>query len=151
MNDKKVLKQILKQLDPRTIRSENDVFNYFLKSGIYSTNFVGGSGSARTKHEKLFSLIYPNLKQQVSFGTGKSGLEKYLSKIYTVDFFDEENMIAYEIDGKNHDTELQMAKDKVKSLFLWLELGIKTIRIKNEEVENMALKIIEMNSGDHYE
>lgn len=42
-----------------------------------------------TKHEIMFASMNPHLKRQVTFGTGKGGLEKWLTKKFTVDFYDE--------------------------------------------------------------
>lgn len=102
-------------------------------------NFIGGINDNRnTLHENLFSALYPKLKKQVHFATGKDGYEKYLTKRYTADFYDEENDIIYEIDGASHDTELQKIKDKIRDYFFWHELGIKTVRLTNKAVEKIA-------------
>lgn len=102
-------------------------------------NFVGGINDKRnTLHENLFSALYPNFSKQVHFGTGKGGYEKYLSKRYTADFYDEENKVIYEIDGNNHNTEIQTIKDKIRDFFFWHELGIRTVRLTNRAVENIA-------------
>src|SRR5699024_12876131 len=93
-------------------------------------NFVGGiNDTRRTLHENMFHLLYPGLKSQVHFGTGKGGLEKYHSKRFTADFFDEENKKIYEIDGKSHKEERQILKDKIRSYVFWNKLGIETYRI----------------------
>src|SRR5699024_1351467 len=103
-------------------------------------NFVGGmNDTRRTLHESMFHLLYPGLKAQVHFGTGKGGLEQYLSKRFTADFLYEENWIVYEIDGRNHENELQQSKDRMKKYFLIIEHGYKTIRFTNEEVEQMVI------------
>ncbi|WP_322781232.1 DUF559 domain-containing protein [Staphylococcus haemolyticus] len=113
--------------------------SFFGGSGKPKINFIGGINDTRnTLHENLFSALYPHYKKQVHFGTGKGGYEKYLSKRYTADFYDEENDIIYEIDGTSHDNELQKIKDKIRDYFFWHELGIKTIRLTNKAVENIA-------------
>lgn len=113
--------------------------SFFGGSDKPKINFIGGINDKRnTLHENLFSALYPNLKKQVHFGTGKGGYEKYLSKRYTVDFYDEEKDVIYEIDGSNHNTELQKIKDKIRDYFFWHELDIKTIRLTNKAVENIA-------------
>lgn len=127
--------------------SYSDVFDIFFgqspKLNI-SSNFVGGINDKRnTLHENLFQAIYPSLKSQVHFGTGKDGLEKYLSKRFTADFYDEENSIIYEIDGNSHKTELQYYKDKIRDAFFFIEHGIKTIRYTNEQVELMVINKLE--------
>lgn len=120
------------------------LFDFLLKelcsaSDKPKVNFIGGINDSRyTLHENLFSALYPHYKKQVHFGTGKGGYEKYFAKRYTVDFYDEENDIIYEIDGANHNTELQKIKDKIRDYFFWHELGIKTVRLTNESVENIA-------------
>lgn len=124
-----------------------DVFDIFFgqspKLNINS-NFVGGINDERnTLHENLFQAMYPSLKSQVHFGTGKGGLEKYLSKRFTADFYDEENNIIYEIDGNSHKTELQYYKDKIRDAFFFIEHGIKTIRYTNEQVELMVIDKLE--------
>ena len=92
-----------------------------------------------TRHEIMFSVMYPHLKRQVTFGTGKGGLEKWTSKKFTVDFLDTENSIAYEIDGKSHDSEIARITDKIKEYFLETK-GIKTVRFSNDEVEEAYTK-----------
>lgn len=107
-------------------------------------NFVGGINDTRnTLHENLFQAMYPDLKPQVHFGTGKGGYEKYLAKRYTADFYDEEKNIIFEIDGNNHKTERNIIKDKIRNYFFYNELGIKTMRFTNKEVENMVINRLE--------
>lgn len=53
---------------------------------------------------------------------------------FTVDFYDEKNKIAYEIDGKSHETELGAANDKLKEIFL-AKKDVVVVRFSNEEVE----------------
>jgi len=147
MNEREILKSILYELNPRSLKDHNAIFNCFFLEGIFKSNFVGGGGSERTTHEKLFAIMNPHLFEQVTFGTGKGGFEMYISKKYTVDFLDIKNDIVYEIDGKNHKEELQMLKDEMKEIFLLHEHGLKTIRYTNEEVELMALERIIKNKG----
>ena len=148
MNEKRFIegmyKSMIKEFNPKAIKSKNDVFDYFFKCGKWGNNFLGGTNDKeRTLHENIFSYLYPHFKPQVVFGTGKGGHKKYLSKKFTVDFLDEENNIAVEIDGKNHTNELQKSKDRIKEIFLFLEHGIKTIRFTNEDVERMLYKRIQ--------
>lgn len=125
-----------------TIKKECDPlldFN-FLFSRISENrkgNFIGGCGDVRTKHEKIFSLLYPNLLKQVSFGSGKGGYEKYTFKRVIVDFYDEDKKIAIEIDGESHNSYYRKLKDRMKELMLYEQYGIKTIRISNKKVEKM--------------
>lgn len=95
-----------------------------------------------TKHENVFARMYPGLERQVTFGTGKGGLEKWHTKKFTCDFFDRENRIIYEIDGDSHKNELQTLKDKFRDCFFFLEKNIRTVRITNREVEEMLLERI---------
>ena len=106
------------------------------------TNFIGGINDKRnTLHENLFQVMWGNsVKPQVHFGTGKGGYEKYLTKRYTADFYDEEKNIIFEIDGDNHKNELQILKDKIRDYFFLHELGIITIRFTNEQVEKMLIE-----------
>lgn len=88
-----------------------------------------------TKHEIMFAQMFPHLKQQVAFGTGKGGYKKWMTKKYTVDFFDENNKVAYEIDGKSHETKLGWINDRLKDHFM-KEKGILVIHYTNEQVED---------------
>ena len=106
-----------------------------------TSNFVGGINDKRnTLHENMFLVMWgDSVKAQVHFGTGKGGYEKYLTKRYTADFYDEENDIIYEIDGDSHKTELQILKDRLRDYFFLHELGIRTIRISNKRVEQILI------------
>ena len=112
---------------------------------LASELFFGGDKLPKfeyTKHENVFAQMYPGLERQVTFGTGKGGLEKWHSKKFTCDFFDRENRIIYEIDGDSHKSEYQMMKDKFRDCFFYLEKNIKTVRVTNREVEEMLLERI---------
>lgn len=112
---------------------------------LASELFFGGDKLPKfeyTKHENVFAQMYPGLERQVTFGTGKGGLEKWHSKKFTCDFFDRENRIIYEIDGDSHKSEYQMLKDKFRDCFFYLEKNIKTVRVTNREVEEMLLERI---------
>lgn len=112
------------------------VFDLFFGGRNKKSNFIGGINDDRkTLHENMFQMMFPGLTPQVHFGTGKGGYKKYLSKRYTADFYDEDNNIIYEIDGDSHNEEIQQLKDKIRDSFFWNELGIRTIRYTNEEVE----------------
>lgn len=87
-----------------------------------------------TKHEIMFASMFPHLKQQITFGTGKGGLKKWLTKKFTVDFYDEKNKVAYEIDGKSHQTKIGWVSDRLKDHFM-KEKGIIVIHYTNEQVE----------------
>lgn len=106
-----------------------------------------------TYHEELFHLMFPQFKQQVPFGTGKGGLEKWGSKKFVADFYDENSKIIYEIDGKSHKPYYRQISDRLRDFFFEENLGIKTLRIMNEDVERMFLKYTleeVKNSGRDY-
>lgn len=88
-----------------------------------------------TRHEIMFAQMHPHLKRQVVFGTGKGGYKKWMTKKFTVDFFDEENKIAYEIDGKSHKTKLGWVVDRLKDHFM-AERDILVVHVTNEQVEH---------------
>lgn len=87
-----------------------------------------------TRHEIMFASMHPELEHQVTFGTGLGGLKEWGTKKFTVDFFDRERKIAYEIDGKSHVTELGVVNDKLKEIFLSRK-NILVVRFSNAEVE----------------
>lgn len=95
-----------------------------------------------TTHEQIFHLMYPFLKQQVVFGTGKNGYKDWGVKKFTLDFYDEDKNIAYEIDGKSHRTEIGKLRDKFRDGLLYHLHGIRTVRYSNAEVENMLKRRI---------
>lgn len=87
-----------------------------------------------TRHELMFSKMFPHLEKQVTFGTGKGGLKKWFTKKFTVDFFDRQRNIAYEIDGSSHKTRLGWVNDRLKDHFM-KEKGIVVVHISNQQVE----------------
>lgn len=89
-----------------------------------------------TLHENMFASLFPNFERQVTFGTGKNGLEKWCTKKFTADFYDSKNRIVIEIDGASHQTERQKIVDRMKELFFF-EKGIKVYRISNEKVKEI--------------
>lgn len=95
-----------------------------------------------TKHEKVFSIMFPKLEQQVTFGTGKGGYKEWGVKKFTADFYDKKENTIYEIDGESHFTEIGKLKDRYRDGLLCLLYGVKTVRITNEEVEIMLLERI---------
>lgn len=142
-----LVNQILKQCSPYAD------FNFITDSilGERKGNFIGGNGDyVRTKHEKVFKLLYPNLLEQVSFGTGVGGYEKYTFKRVVVDFYDEKNKLAIEIDGNSHKRYSRQLKDKMKELMLLEVYGIKTIRFTNEEVEELLKKRVRINANRYW-
>ena len=54
---------------------------------------------------------------------------------FILDFYCEQAKLCIEVDGNVHDDKLQIESDNVRQEFL-LEFGIKTIRFRNEQVEN---------------
>lgn len=93
-------------------------------------------------YEELFHILYPSLKAQVVFGTGKGGYAKYGLKKFTADFYDEDTRTIYEIDGPEHDYGLHKLKDKRRDLVAEIAFGIKTVRFSNQEVVDMVRKRI---------
>lgn len=138
-----LFKEIMIKCNPRY----NDFVNFCLVFDMFfggkvkkEPNFIGGCGDKRrTTHEKIFSLLYPNLKQQVSFGTGKNGFKTYGATRYIVDFYDENDKSAYEIDGKGHARPYKQAVDNLKAHCLYHVHGITTYRISNKKVEEMLM------------
>lgn len=119
-----------------------DVIFSGMFSGIFGfkvSNFKGGCGQARTTHENMMALLYPEAEQQVVFGTGKCGHKRWLSKKFTVDFFDRKNNFVIEVDGFSHQSELAKIKDRLRYAF-FQSIGIKTARFTNKEVEEMMLR-----------
>lgn len=97
--------------------------------------FRGGCNDIfNTQHEFIFSEIFPLLKQQQSFGTGKGGYKKYGVKRYIADFVDPIAHVIIEIDGKNHSTYLQKIKDDLRTHF-FQSIDYLTFRFTNEEVK----------------
>lgn len=103
-----------------------------------------------TTHERIFHLMHPSLKQQVVIGTGKGGYKKWGVKKFTLDFYDENKNIAYEIDGKSHETEIGKLQDKYRDMLLRYLCGIRTVRYSNEEVENMLKRRIKELGAEHF-
>lgn len=89
-----------------------------------------------TLHENMFASIFPNLQRQVTFGTGKNGLENWCTKKFTADFFDPINNVVIEIDGKSHLTERQKIVDRLKDVF-FAQKGIKVYRISNNKAKEI--------------
>lgn len=145
----KAFEQIKFECRPDRDRTGFDLFGevfdmFFGQTPKKGSNFVGGMNDKRnTLHENMFQAMFPDFIPQVHFGTGKGGLEKYMSKRFTADFYDEENNRIFEIDGDNHKTELQSLKDKIRDYFFYHELGITTYRFTNKKVEEMMINRLE--------
>lgn len=133
--------------------SENIIFQYYMfnndavLSNLLFDWAIGRSSkktmiTSYTTHERIFHLMHPSLKQQVVFGTGKNGYNNWGVKKFTLDFYDEDNNIAYEIDGKSHETEIGKMRDEYRDGLLYYLHGIRTIRYSNAEVENMLKRRI---------
>lgn len=93
-------------------------------------------GFSYTYHEELFHFMFPKFEQQVSFGTGKGGLNKWGSKRFVADFYDKDSKTIYEIDGKSHRPFERQISDRLRDVFFKEELGIKTVRLSNRTVED---------------
>lgn len=113
------------------------LFNWIMNDPLKRRMITSG-----TTHERIFHLMYPSLKQQVVVGTGKGGYKKWGVKKFTLDFYDENKNIAYEIDGKSHETEIGKLQDKYRDMLLRYLYDIRTVRYSNEEVENMLKRRI---------
>lgn len=103
-----------------------------------------------TTHERIFHLLFPSLEQQVTFGTGKNGYKEWGVKKFTLDFYDRDRNIAFEIDGKSHWTKIGKLKDKYRDGLLRLLHNIKTVRYTNLEVEDMLKKRIKELGVEHF-
>lgn len=112
-------------------------FDFLARTIFFNETIMLGCGHGHnTVHENMFDLLTGRkYEQQVTFGTGNGGYQKYGMKKVTVDFYDKENRIAYEIDGKNHKNKYIHLRDQVKEIILYEVHGIQTYRISNESVE----------------
>ncbi|MDV3051899.1 hypothetical protein NLV77_000834 [Staphylococcus ureilyticus] len=89
-----------------------------------------------TLHENMFASLFPHFERQVTFGTGKNGLEKWCTKKFTADFYDPKNQVVIEIDGNSHKNKRQKVVDRMKEIF-FAEKGIKVYRISNDKVKEI--------------
>lgn len=118
------------------------------------SNFHGGcNDNFLTKHERIFNHMFPELRSQISYGTGKDGYKKYGVKRYIADFVDDACKVIIEIDGENHKEPLQTLKDNLREIF-FIENGYMVVRFTNEEVDKLYkifCNIIadEVESGDN--
>ncbi|MED5940029.1 DUF559 domain-containing protein [Streptococcus anginosus] len=103
-----------------------------------------------TQHERIFHQMYPTLRQQVVMGTGKDGYKKWGVKKFTLDFYDTEHKIAYEIDGASHSTKIGRLKDEYRDKFLQFIHGIRTVRYTNKQVEILLLERIRELGVGHF-
>lgn len=134
---------VMYKLNPRNSGDiYEDVFNAFFNAGCKKPIFN------KTLHENIFSVLFPHLEPQVSFGVGKGNYKKYLAKKFVADFYDKDTKTIWEIDGENHKEEVQKLKDQRRDLFFKNTLGIETVRVTNKKVEEILLKRISMNIGD---
>lgn len=134
---------IKRHCDPSVPKTASDIIDLW-----FPAPFIGGCGyGRRTTHEAMFAMMCPDLKRQVSFGTGKNGLSIWGTKRYIADFYDEAKKIVYEIDGKPHRKELQRLKDALRDRF-FASLGIKTGRVTNKQVEELVLKRLKQLKDD---
>jgi hypothetical protein len=132
----KALKWLDAHLRPCRARKIDGKFKF--EPGI---NFIGGNGDGRrTIHEKYFTLLYPGAKQQVVFGTGKNGYEKYFAKRFIADFYFPLQRLIVEIDGESHKARHRKIMDEIRSKFFRLEHGIKVIRFSNKQIEKLFIE-----------
>lgn len=119
------------------------IFELFVSGKMLDRHIRGGSGDwRRTKHEVMFSILFPELKQQMSFGTGRGGLREYGSTKFVADFYDEKANVVYEIDGPGHARRKARLRDINKTLCLLELYGIKVKRITNQSVEQLMKRRI---------
>ncbi len=125
------------------------IFELFVSGKMLDRHIRGGSGDwRRTKHEVMFSILFPELKRQMSFGTGRGGLREYGSTKFVADFYDEKANVVYEIDGPSHATRKAKIRDINKALCLLELYGIRVRRITNQGVERLMKKRIALLFGE---
>ena len=90
-------------------------------------------------HEFMFGTMFPKLRRQVTFGTGKGVLANWGSKKYVADFFDSDTNTIFEIDGASHNSKYRKIVDALRDKFFESK-GIKTIRISNRVVERLYIQ-----------
>lgn len=142
-----VFNQIIYECDPKKMKDNGfaDIFDTFM-SGFVKPAPIWHD----TLHENIFHRLFPFLEKQVVIGLGKGSYEKYKVKKYTLDFFNREDNIAWEIDGKSHISKIQKLKDEKRDIVLFIEFGIETKRVTNKFVEELLLerirksKVVEM-------
>lgn len=118
---------------------ENELVDIIFESIRPISNFY------KTRHEKIFKMLYPNLLEQVAFGTGKNGLKVYGTKKYTVDFFDPDRNVAWEIDGQSHKSSSAIENDLKRDAFLKNVYDITVFRISNDFVKKLMIKRLKEN------
>lgn len=150
-----------KSISIELTEKENLIFHYLMfrnDVGIINTLISWAMGespkkvmiTSYTTHEQIFHLMYPFLKQQVTFGTGKNGYKDWGVKKFTLDFYDEDRKVAYEIDGKSHRSEIGKLRDELRDGLLYHLHGIRTVRYSNLEVENMLKRRIKEIGVEHF-
>lgn len=107
-------------------------------------------GGRLTWHELMFARWFPELQQQVTFGTGKGGRAAWGAPSFTADFFDEEERVVWEIDGPSHRGAIRQDRDTRKDRF-FESVGITVKRLPNSAIEGWArdalLHVAECNLG----
>lgn len=134
------------------------VKNYFLALLNRERSLVGTKGVANRFSKKLdleqtpaeikmskildeFKITYKT-QRIVYYGNGKS--------FFILDFYLPADKLAIEVDGGYHDSEEQKLKDAKRSVIL-NEKGIRVIRFKNEEVDDIDyVKDILSNNAQVY-
>lgn len=91
-----------------------------------------------TKHDTVYEeILYSKIKKVFK---KKGDIQKQRrtfvgNKVYFIDIYVRSARLAIEVDGGYHFTEEQKEKDRKRSFDL-ASLNIKTIRIKNEDIES---------------
>lgn len=102
-------------LNPRTVDWINETTIKLLKNRSESESMAG----------ELISKRIPTIEKQVFFRIHR--------RFYFLDYYWPEGRIAIEIDGTYHKDRLEKDIQRDKD---FLEIGVKTIRIKGEDVRN---------------
>jgi very-short-patch-repair endonuclease len=112
------------------------LINQSIKTFVYVVELAKDLRNSMTAAEKkLWSFL--RMKQIDSY---KFKCQHPIYR-YILDFYCHEKRLAIEIDGNIHDS--QQEHDRYRDEFLH-SIGIRTLRIKNEDVLNNIEKVIEM-------
>lgn len=132
-------------LNPRIPKVKEEMMMYLLDFHNTEANFLGGAGDKRmTLHENIFHWLYGYLSPQVTFGTGKNGVELWGCRKFIADFYDSKDQKIYEIDGSSHKSFKARLKDFDRQMFFNGQ-EINVVRFTNKQVEQMLIdRLIEL-------
>jgi hypothetical protein len=95
-------------------------------------SYVRSQNKVMTKAEGRFAQQFPGLEYYYPIATGDK--QKWGTWVFTVDFYDPQANLAFEIDGPTHRySKRDKDRDARKEAFL-KECGIPLLRLSNEEV-----------------